>query len=505
MVFWPPTRGALTNTSLLAVAQTLQSLGVPLPNSADAHLLGNATDESGAIALAWALALDRASLGAPRRRAWPVNAAYSRARPPTRPFFVEELTLARQAGHAYLAAAARCEREAAPSCVRAARLRGANRLTAVGLFALWETNIAGGDRRATLLREYPDAEDDLSTAANVLGGIVESDGGVGWADAAIELAQLLMAADNTRRDEAVELARRVVGSGRRDHAWAQMVLAQFGHTDPAQAVGALVRAMRASAHLRDDPALGELGRTLLTSLQPGSVEAARAHAAFAELGVLRSRWQRPTILFGTVGSSKPLWRRGDHPLVGAAVDALEASFDELRAEVLALDRRAGEWELDDEDLTARGEWRELNLYRHGKRQERGCRLLPKACALAARLPRATGCSHGDVKLSRMAPATHVKPHCGPTNARLRLHLPLVAPTTPRPAAMRVASEEVEWEEGEVLVFDDSYEHEVWQRADADRIVLIVDIWHPTLDHETIEGMVPLEELVREVLGQYYGE
>ena len=70
--------------------------------------------------------------------------------------------------------------------------------------------------------------------------------------------------------------------------------------------------------------------------------------------------------------------------------------------------------------------------------------------------------------------------------------------------MRVASEEVEWEEGEVLVFDDSYEHEVWQRADADRIVMIVDIWHPTLDDETIEGMVPLEELVREVLGQYYG-
>ena len=50
----------------------------------------------------------------------------------------------------------------------------------------------------------------------------------------------------------------------------------------------------------------------------------------------------------------------------------------------------------------------------------------------------------------------------------------------------------------MLVFDDSYEHEVWQRADADRIVLIVDIWHPTLDDETIEGIVPLEELVREV-------
>ena len=70
-------------------------------------------------------------------------------------------------------------------------------------------------------------------------------------------------------------------------------------------------------------------------------------------------------------------------------------------------------------------------------------------------------------------------YCGPTNARLRAHLGLVVPegdcrirvgdAPPRP-----------WVTGEVLLFDDSFEHEVWNETDAARLVLIVDLWHPDL-------------------------
>ena len=35
--------------------------------------------------------------------------------------------------------------------------------------------------------------------------------------------------------------------------------------------------------------------------------------------------------------------------------------------------------------------------------------------------------------------------------------------------------------GECLIFDDSYEHEVWHEGVEDRIVLIADMWHPQLD------------------------
>ena len=37
-----------------------------------------------------------------------------------------------------------------------------------------------------------------------------------------------------------------------------------------------------------------------------------------------------------------------------------------------------------------------------------------------------------------------------------------------------------WEEGKVLIFDDSFEHEVWQDAASFRLIFIVDVWHPEL-------------------------
>ena len=36
------------------------------------------------------------------------------------------------------------------------------------------------------------------------------------------------------------------------------------------------------------------------------------------------------------------------------------------------------------------------------------------------------------------------------------------------------------------MFDDSFEHEVWNRADAKRTVLIIDLWQPALSEETRE-------------------
>ena len=38
----------------------------------------------------------------------------------------------------------------------------------------------------------------------------------------------------------------------------------------------------------------------------------------------------------------------------------------------------------------------------------------------------------------------------------------------------------EWQEGQVVVFDDTYEHEAWNRSDQTRVVLIFDIWNPHL-------------------------
>lgn len=46
----------------------------------------------------------------------------------------------------------------------------------------------------------------------------------------------------------------------------------------------------------------------------------------------------------------------------------------------------------------------------------------------------------------------------------------------------------EWKEGECIVFDDSWEHEVWHKGDVDRVVLLINFWHPELppDERKIE-------------------
>lgn len=48
------------------------------------------------------------------------------------------------------------------------------------------------------------------------------------------------------------------------------------------------------------------------------------------------------------------------------------------------------------------------------------------------------------------------------------------------AAIRVGNETRHWRNGEALIFDDSFEHEVWNDSPDPRLVFIFDVWHPSL-------------------------
>ena len=85
----------------------------------------------------------------------------------------------------------------------------------------------------------------------------------------------------------------------------------------------------------------------------------------------------------------------------------------------------------------------------------------------------------------MHPGTHVHAHCGPTNCRLRAHLGLIVPAD---TFLRVAIATKSWREGDWLIFDDSYEHEVWHNGTSTRLVLIVDVWHPDVTEEEKKTM-----------------
>ncbi|MDZ4812904.1 MAG: aspartyl/asparaginyl beta-hydroxylase domain-containing protein [Pseudomonadota bacterium] len=83
----------------------------------------------------------------------------------------------------------------------------------------------------------------------------------------------------------------------------------------------------------------------------------------------------------------------------------------------------------------------------------------------------------EICFSVLAPETHILPHTGVTNIRLVAHLPLIIPPD---CAISVGGETHVWREGEVVIFDDTFEHEAWNRSDRPRVVLLMDTWNPYL-------------------------
>jgi aspartate beta-hydroxylase len=86
----------------------------------------------------------------------------------------------------------------------------------------------------------------------------------------------------------------------------------------------------------------------------------------------------------------------------------------------------------------------------------------------------------------LEPGTVIAPHCGRTNASLRVHLPL---WTDPGASMLVGDRQVTWRQGEMVVFDDSFQHAVRHDGDRVRIVLLFDVWHPELGDDERERIL----------------
>lgn len=85
-----------------------------------------------------------------------------------------------------------------------------------------------------------------------------------------------------------------------------------------------------------------------------------------------------------------------------------------------------------------------------------------------------------VLFSLLRPGAHIPAHNGMVNTRLIGHLPVVVPGQ---CTFRVGNETREWEEGRAWIFDDTIEHEAWNRSVRPRVVLIFEIWRPELSEE----------------------
>lgn len=208
------------------------------------------------------------------------------------------------------------------------------------------------------------------------------------------------------------------------------------------------------------------------------VEAGRA-------GVWKRQWQYPQILHDGL-AARPWWTEEQlEPKTLSALRSLQQHWQLIRREALASGADS-HFRAEPDALYETGSWTELVLQLEGVASETGCAAMPETCALVEKLSRQglggamAGVSKGAVKVSRLSPGTTIKPHCAAVNDRVRVHLALSVPDD-ADIAIRVAGEERRWEEGQLLVFDDSFEHDVWHRGTAgDRLVLIIDLRHPDL-------------------------
>jgi tetratricopeptide (TPR) repeat protein len=99
--------------------------------------------------------------------------------------------------------------------------------------------------------------------------------------------------------------------------------------------------------------------------------------------------------------------------------------------------------------------------------------------------------------SLLKPDTHIQPHHGLLNTRLICHIPLIVPHS---CAIRVGNETRSWREGEALIFDDSFEHEAWNKSDETRVILLFEIWRPEISLEERAALTTIFETINDYHG-----
>ena len=262
--------------------------------------------------------------------------------------------------------------------------------------------------------------------------------------------------------------------------------------------------------------------------EAGEVEMARHVAQWTienGIGGWTDAYQRPGYLYlGKDHSTRPYTSPND-PEFPSWCRALEQESDTILEEFLNLvggnrsscssgihhpkhwpmvgsgDHRVGGGASDHRVVGEGGDWREHVLFGSGATHNVN-NIAPKTKALirkhakdAVDLAESGG---GEVIFSVLAPGTRIAPHCASTNIRWTAHLGLVVPKTGDQTAnhhgvpkcgIRVANAWHTWEVGKMLVFDDSFEHEVRNDTDEVRAVLLMRFYNSAIEKEKRESIV----------------
>jgi len=182
--------------------------------------------------------------------------------------------------------------------------------------------------------------------------------------------------------------------------------------------------------------------------------------------------QPQDVLFIPGLTARPWYERSEF----SWVEGLEAQADAIRAELHALVAGGVGFQpyvQPGGEVQEQGGWDVYYFSYYSRRYEQNRLRCPVTSRALDAVPRNTGI----ILFSALTPGTHIAAHIGPTNARLTCHLGVDVPDG---CTIRVDDEVRTWTEGRTIVFDDSFEHEVWHRGARARYVLLFQVWHPDL-------------------------
>ena len=174
-----------------------------------------------------------------------------------------------------------------------------------------------------------------------------------------------------------------------------------------------------------------------------------------------------------------------------------AKWRNIRDEALAvrLDKvpRFHELMKEQADISANDgrDWRMFIMRAYGLDVPENLARCPTIAGLIENRPEVMSCA-----LSFLAPGKHVPKHRGPFRGILRFHLILTMPRTPSgevAAVLEIDGRPYRLADGDSLLWDDTFPHEVWNKSDQVRIALLLDVWRRQMPYD-------MEVLSRLVVG-----
>lgn len=215
--------------------------------------------------------------------------------------------------------------------------------------------------------------------------------------------------------------------------------------------------------------------------------------------------QKPKFLFFPGLPEQPYHDPALHPWTRTLLEA----YPDIREEALGLLGNEANFEsflsfgpgAKPEDYVggqgAKPSWDAFFFYRHGQRFDAHHERCPRTsaalegidlCRIRDQAP--------EICFSVLAPGSIIKAHHGVTNTRLVMHLPL---KIPRDCALNVIDGgEHHWQEGRLMMFDDTYQHEAWNHSDETRVILLMDCWNPHLTDAEKLAVTRLVECISDV-------